>query len=77
MSDNKPCTDTDEYKWWSDCFRSGNEQESGKVCWFGFDDGEHTCLLLDGHDGPHEPTPDDEIVVSVVEPVDAAVKGET
>ncbi len=23
-----------------------------------------TCLLLDGHDGPHQWTPDDEIVVS-------------
>ena len=30
----------------------------------GFDGPGGTCLLLDGHDGPHEFTPDDEITVS-------------
>lgn len=34
-------------------------------CWFDFEDG-HTCMLEDGHDGPHEPTADDEIVVTFV-----------
>jgi hypothetical protein len=27
------------------------------------DDRGQTCMLADGHDGPHEWTPDDEIVV--------------
>lgn len=41
-------------------------------CWFDFDDylpgeGGHTCMLPKGHEGPHEPTPDREIVVAVVE----------
>jgi len=49
-------------------------------CWFDFgfeyedadyfDDGQrlvgHTCMLPDGHDGPHEPTSDDEITISFV-----------
>jgi hypothetical protein len=30
-------------------------------CWE--DEGRSTCLLPDGHDGPHEFTPDTEIVV--------------
>ena len=46
-------------------------------CWFDFDDAYwldddtrvpgHTCMLEDGHSGPHEPTPDDEIGVSFVD----------
>jgi hypothetical protein len=42
-------------------------------CWFDFDDAEwetgtpgHTCMLPDGHEGPHEPTPDDQIIISFV-----------
>lgn len=48
-------------------------------CWFDFEDGYyenpytdeerrvpgHTCMLERDHDGPHEPTRDDEIRVSV------------
>ncbi len=36
-------------------------------CWFDFGDG-HTCMLLDGHDGPHEPTSDSDILISFVPP---------
>lgn len=45
-------------------------------CWFDFwadiEDGDtslpgHTCMLPDGHDGPHEPTPDKEILISFAE----------
>ncbi|HEY7822155.1 MAG TPA: hypothetical protein VIG24_04955 [Acidimicrobiia bacterium] len=32
-------------------------------CWFDFEDG-HTCLLEDGHDGPHEQVPDSDISVT-------------
>lgn len=31
-----------------------------------FTDGDATCILPDEHDGPHELTPDDEILVSLV-----------
>lgn len=31
-------------------------------CWHDF--GDATCMLVDGHDGDHEPTPDNEIVVT-------------
>jgi hypothetical protein len=33
-------------------------------CWF--DMGDAVCLLPDEHDGPHQPTPDSEIMVSLV-----------
>lgn len=46
-------------------------------CWFDFEDSYwtdndehvpgHTCMLDDGHDGPHEPTSDDEIVIAFEE----------
>lgn len=49
-------------------------------CWFDFDDGEwldddtktpsHTCMLEADHDGPHEPTPDDKIVIGFLGEVD-------
>lgn len=35
-------------------------------CWFDFEDG-HTCVLPRGHPGPHEPTPDVEIIISVTD----------
>ncbi|KKN15589.1 hypothetical protein LCGC14_0984390 [marine sediment metagenome] len=35
------------------------------ACWF--DMGRSTCLLPDDHDGPHEPTPDSEIFVELVD----------
>jgi hypothetical protein len=31
-------------------------------CWFDFEDG-HTCMLPDEHEGPHEPTPDSDIII--------------
>lgn len=48
-------------------------------CWYDFEDGYyredgtwdpewvpgHTCMLLDGHDGPHEPTSDRNIGVTL------------
>ncbi len=34
-------------------------------CWHYFEDGRHTCMLLLGHDGPHESTPDKDILVSI------------
>ena len=37
----------------------------GLGCWF--DMGDAVCLLPDDHDGAHEPTPDDEIFVELVE----------
>ena len=37
----------------------------GLGCWF--DMGDATCQLPDDHDGPHEPTPDSEIFVELVE----------
>ena len=36
-------------------------------CWFDFEDG-HTCMLIDEHDGPHEPTPDSDILISLAPP---------
>jgi hypothetical protein len=42
-------------------------------CWFDFESSEylqmpgHTCMLPDGHDGPHEPTPDAEIMIGFAE----------
>ena len=33
------------------------------ACWF--DMGDATCMLPDDHDGPHEPTPNNEIWVSL------------
>ena len=33
-------------------------------CWFDSEDG-HTCMLSDGHDGPHEPTSDSDIIISI------------
>ena len=39
-------------------------------CWFDF--GDHTCMLADGHDGPHEPTSDDDILISL-DPADPLV----
>lgn len=38
-------------------------------CWFDFEDG-HTCIAPAGHDGPHEPTPDDEIVIQLADPAE-------
>ncbi len=32
-------------------------------CWFDF--GNHTCMLADKHDGPHEPTSDNDILISL------------
>jgi hypothetical protein len=32
-------------------------------CWEDGPDSDSTCMLDDGHDGPHEFTPDSEIVV--------------
>lgn len=34
-------------------------------CWFDF--GKATCQLPDEHDGPHEPTPDSEVWVSLTD----------
>ncbi|KKK69014.1 hypothetical protein LCGC14_2938290 [marine sediment metagenome] len=34
-------------------------------CWF--DMGDATCLLPDEHDGAHEPTPDNEIFIELVD----------
>ncbi len=45
-------------------------------CWFDFEDG-NTCMLVDEHDGEHEPTPDNEIVVSFVEESEAALEEQT
>lgn len=37
-----------------------------RSCWFiNFEDADHTCMLPDGHDGPHRPTSDDDILVSL------------
>lgn len=36
-----------------------------RSCWFDFEDGDHTCMLPDGHDGSHKPTSDDNILVSL------------
>jgi hypothetical protein len=36
-------------------------------CWFDFEDG-HTCMLPSMHDGTHQPTPDEEIIIEVVDP---------
>lgn len=36
-------------------------------CWFDFEDG-HTCMLPNSHDGSHQPTPDEEIIISIVDP---------
>lgn len=33
-------------------------------CWYDFENG-HTCMLPDEHDGPHEPTPDSDILISL------------
>ena len=33
------------------------------LCWYSFKDGHHTCILLADHDGPHEPMPDEDIVI--------------
>lgn len=41
---------------------------SMSYCWFGFEDGHHTCMLPTGHDGPHEPTPDSDIVIRLIDP---------
>ena len=37
-------------------------------CWFDFHTmlPGHTCMLPDGHDGPHEPTSDSDILISLV-----------
>jgi hypothetical protein len=34
-------------------------------CWYDF--GEATCQLPDDHDGPHEPTPDNEVWVTLTD----------
>lgn len=33
-------------------------------CWEGSEDGDATCLLRDGHDGPHRFTPDRDITIA-------------
>ena len=38
-------------------------------CWHDFENG-HTCMLPDGHIGPHEPTPDRDILIQLVEDTD-------
>ena len=35
-------------------------------CWFDFGDS-RTCVLLDEHDGPHEPTPDNDILITLAD----------
>ena len=35
-----------------------------KHCWAECEEGEATCLLEDGHEGPHEWTPDNEIMIT-------------
>ncbi len=42
---------------------------SDLYCWFDFKDG-HTCMLPKGHDGPHEPTSDDDIMIRLADPQD-------
>ncbi len=44
--------------------RWGSEPENVLHCWFDAPNGGSTCLLVDGHTGPHEFTSDDQIGVT-------------
>ncbi len=47
----------------------GNPPEQPTLdCWYSFEDGHHTCILPRGHDEPHHPTPDDEIMITLADP---------
>ncbi len=40
-----------------------------RLCWFDFEN-DHTCTLPEGHDEPHKPTSDDDIIISLAIPGD-------
>ena len=42
---------------------------SNTYCWADCGNN-HTCMLEDGHDEPHEPTSDDDILLSLATPGD-------
>ncbi len=39
-------------------------------CWFDFKDDTATCMMPKSHDGPHQPTSDNNILVSLAPPKD-------
>ena len=41
-------------------------------CWFE-PKGGYTCMLPEGHDGPHKPTSDDDILISLAPSEDPAL----
>ena len=41
----------------------------GAYCWADCDT-DHTCMLEDQHHGPHQPTPNDDILLSLATPED-------
>ncbi len=42
------------------------DREHPLRCWFDFQDS-HTCMLPNDHDGPHEPTPDKDIIIRLAD----------
>ena len=44
-------------------------------CWFEPKDG-YTCMLAAKHDGPHEPTSDNDILISLAPPEASHIVGE-